>query len=459
MTESLSETTKIGVGKGVSSLDVSPQFNAYSGVEIVVDEDSSFFAGNRSGRVLTIENAWGSQAQANAILADLQAKGFQYQPYKADGAILNPAAEIGDGITISDTYSGIYTINKKFGRLMKSDISAPQDEEVDHEFPYEPKQDRVYKREIAENKAQISVAANAITAEVTRATNAENNLSTRVTQNADSITAEVTRATSAEGTLRSSLSVQASQISAKVDASGGKNQSGSFSWVLTSSGHKWYANGSSTPVMSVTASGLTVNGTINSTSGKIGGFTIGTSSLYNGISSFGQNASSGVYVGTNGIQLGNAFKVTPTGQVTASNINASNMTLTGTLTIGSSTITADSLRQGAERANSGYQSWDGATSTVNSYSSGWNSATSTVNTNSSYWTGGAGGGYGFINAQNSSTPVGSFYGNTVGAFSSLNVYQNAYFRCYGRMYKGNTELTLRSKTINGTTINYLGWGS
>ena len=189
---------------------------------------------------------------------------------------------------------------------MKSDISAPQDEEVDHEFPYEPKQDRVYKREIAENKAQIRVAANAITAEVTRATNAENSLSTRVTQNADSINAEVTRATSAEGTLRSSLSVQASQISAKVDASGGKNQSGSFSWVLTSSGHKWYANGSSTPVMSVTASGLTVNGTINSTSGKIGGFTIGTSSLYNGISSFGQNVSSGVYVGTNGIQLGNA---------------------------------------------------------------------------------------------------------------------------------------------------------
>ena len=190
MTASLSDTSKTVLGKEVSSLDVSPQFDAYSGVEIIVDDENSFFAGNQNGRVLTIQNAWGTQAQANAILADLQAKGFQYQPYTADGAILNPAAEIGDGVTISDTYSGIYTVSKKFGRLMKSDISAPQDEEVDHEFPYEPKQDRVYKRELSEARASIAINANSITAEVTRATNAEGTLSSRITQNANNITAD-----------------------------------------------------------------------------------------------------------------------------------------------------------------------------------------------------------------------------------------------------------------------------
>ena len=74
--------------------------------------------------------------------------------------------------------------------------------------------------------------------------------------------------------------------------------------------------------------------------------------------------SSGVYLGTDGIRLGKNFTVTPQGNVTANN-----MVLTGTLRLGDSTITANNLRQGASRANSGYsgwnrtqQQWEGSTS-------------------------------------------------------------------------------------------------
>ena len=395
MTESLSETAKIGLGKEVSSLDVSPQFEAYSGVEIIVDENTSYFAGNGNGRVLTIQNEWGTQAQANNILANLQAKGFQYQPYTADGAILNPAAEIGDGVTIADTYSGIYTISKKFGRLMKSDISAPQDEEVDHEFPFEPKQDRVYKREISEARASIAINASSITAEVTRASAAEGNLSsritqtansltseisarksadtslsTRITQTANSISTEVSRATAAEGTLRSSITQNANSITAKVDKTGGS--SSSFAWELSASSWLLKSNGST--VFKVDRNGAEVKGKITATSGLIGGFTIGTSSLYNGMNNINAT-NNGVYVGTDGIAVGGGrFKVTSGGAV-----SASNMTLSGTLTIGGQQITANDLRLGAQRANSGYSTWNGTTSTVNN--------------NGSYWSGGAACGY------------------------------------------------------------------
>ena len=53
--------------------------------------------------------------------------------------------------------------------------------------------------------------------------------------------------------------------------------------------------------------------------------------------------------------IGNNFIVSAAGNVTANN-----MTLTGTLKVGSSNITANSLRTGAEYANAGHLSWDGA---------------------------------------------------------------------------------------------------
>lgn len=332
MTESLSETSKVALGKEVSSLDISPQFDAYSGVEIIVTDEITYFAGNRAGRVLSIQNPWGTQAQATAILNALTAKGFQYQPYTADGAILNPAAEIGDGITISDTYSGLYKIDRKYSPLMSADVQAPQDEEVDHEYPYEPKQDRIYKREIAEAKAEIAITQDQISSEVVRATNAENTLRSTITQTADSITASV------------------------LAKSGGS--SSSFGWTLTDS--SWTLNSGGKTVFKATSSGVEVSGKITATSGSIGGFTIGSTKLYNGMTSLGDTTNNGVYIGTDGIALGKGkFKVTSSGS-----ISAANMTLTGTLSIGGATITAAALRQGAERANSGYSNWNSAYSST-----------------------------------------------------------------------------------------------
>ena len=436
----MSETTKVALGREVSSLDVSPQFEAYSGVEIIVDENTSYFAGNRNGRVLTIQNEWGTQAQANNILAKLQAKGFQYQPYTADGAILNPAAEIGDGVTIADTYSGIYTISKKFGKLMKSDISAPQDEEVDHEFPFEPKQDRVYKREISEARASIAINASSITAEVTRASAAEGNLSsritqtansltseisarksadtslsTRITQTANSISTEVSRATAAEGTLRSSITQQANEISANVSASGGS--SSSFSWTLSAS--SWILKSGGSEVFKVDKNGATVKGKITATGGTIGGFTIGSSSLYNGMNNINAT-NNGVYVGTDGIAVGGGrFKVTSGGTV-----SATNMTLTGTLTIGGSTITADALRQGAQQSYNNYSSWNGTSSYVNN--------------NGSYWSGGSNAGY-------------NAYNGLTGSYMQT-IHLNS-----GTFKMNNHNVYLGTLYVSGTPYNVLRW--
>ena len=78
--------------------------------------------------------------------------------------------------------------------------------------------------EIAQSETRVTqaftvadgVLNSQISAEVTRATDAESSLSSRITQTAEDITAEVTRATDAEGELSGRINVNAESISAEV---------------------------------------------------------------------------------------------------------------------------------------------------------------------------------------------------------------------------------------------------
>lgn len=331
----MSEFQNIPVGKQAQAMDISPQFMPYSGVEIIVSETSAYFAGNESGRILRIENPWGTQEQANNILASLISSGFQYQPYIADDAQVNPAAEIGDGVTINGVYSGIYKMSRAYSSLMAADIEAPQDEEVDHEFPYEPRQDRIYKRELAEARAQIKV-------------------------NHDSIEAEVFRASEAEGQLFSAIQQTASEISANVVKKVGGSSS-SFGWVLNDS--SWELKANNNTVFKATSSGIEISGKVTATSGMIGGFSITNSAIYKGTNSL-SSKTAGVYVGTDGIRVYGS-----NGSFTAD--NGGNVKLTGTLNIGGTNITAAALQSGAQSAYNNGSTW----STGSGYGYNYNNAT------------------------------------------------------------------------------------
>ena len=397
------------------SLDVSPQFAAYSGV----DEDTTYSSGDTSGRVLTINNPWGTQTQADNILASLNSTGFQYQPYRATGAMLDPAAELGDAVTINETYSGIYKMSRSFSSMMSADIEAPQDEEIDHEYPYEPQQDRVYKREIADAKAQITMTNNSITAEVTRATQAEGTLSSRITQNATS-------------------------INAKVSQTGGSNSS--FGWSLLSNKFSLFAGNKE--VFKCTSSGVEIQGKITATSGYIGtsssGFAIGSSSIKNGMNALGDTTNNGIYIGTDGIALGKGkFKVTSSGAIAAQN-----MTLRGTLNFqnadgtSAGSISAANLQIGASQAYSNYGSWNGTSSYVNS--------------NGSYWTTGAGGGIFFNNATVNGTNTYPNY------FTAGYIYAKTFLSCQGSFNFGGSNITKKSAGFydgngNYVTLGYLAW--
>lgn len=360
--------TNFNIGNNAENYETSEIFDTYGRVDVVLGEDEE---GNIltvsypdipddqvGGRILTVQipmctDTTLARTAAQRIYNSLTTgndTGFQYQPMQADGTLADPSMEFGDSVDINGVHSGFYTRDVTFGRLMRTDLSSPTDEELDHEYPYQDAQQRQITRTNKELKAGLYVTNNAITAEV--------------------------EARTAQGEqFASQLQLQATQIAAKVSQTGGNNSS--FGWTLTSTGHTWYSG--NRQVMKVNSSGLEVTGKITATSGQIGGFTIGSSSIYsNGMSSMSSGQSTGVHVGTDGLKLGQNFKVDTSGNVTANN-----MTLTGTLNIGGSSISASQLRQGA---SDGY-SWSNG-----SYGS-------TGQTRAAYALSGAGGGINFSNME------------------------------------------------------------
>lgn len=213
--------SKFDLAQAMETFSAGRNLGNITGVVINVGKDKrgsslSYSAGNNSGYVLTVTNPIGTQAMASAILASLQLRGFHYQPFSAENAMLDPAVEIGDNIAANGINSVVMSISTTHSELMAATVTAPMDEEIDHEFQYKPKTVRQFERESAYTRSRLTVNEEAISAEVIRATGAEDVLSGRLTIAADAITAEVSRATAAEGTLRGSIQVNADAITSEV---------------------------------------------------------------------------------------------------------------------------------------------------------------------------------------------------------------------------------------------------
>lgn len=287
VTGSLSESVFIGrSAKGYTS---TPELPKYTKVRINVDDDSYYEAGS-GDNVLELDCPWGSQQMANDILESIGE--FVYRPYDTEWAKLDPAAELGDGVTINGVFSGIYVNETNFSTLMAARIAAPQENAVDHEYPYKSPTDRKTTRQFAETRASLRV-------------------------NSASIQAEVTAREASETEMRAALELHAQEIAARVTKTGGN--SASFGWSLTADGFVLESSGQE--VFKATKDGVDITGKITATSGYIGGknkgFTITENAIYNALSSL-YGTVDGVYIGTDGIALGGGkFRVNRNGQLYA----------------------------------------------------------------------------------------------------------------------------------------------
>lgn len=383
----------------MESFDKSEQFDGFSKVVIIVSDEIEYSSGNDTGRTLTLNCPWGTQEIADNILQSI--KGFQYQPMSANGALVDPSAEIGDGISANGVYSGIYSLGIKFNSNFPSDISAPADEEINEEFPYKSSMERTVERQNKEIRASLSIQA-------------------------DRITQEVTERKNQVGELRATLNVQAQQIEAKVSNEGGN--SSSFGWKLTATGWSVYGNGSEK--FRIDKDGAYVNGEIRSKTGKIGNWDINSNYLsYNG-QTWGGTNKTGAYIGQSGIQLGKNFKVDMSGNLTASGV-----------TVGG-TIKCDSLQ--LKLSDGSYKTV--TPDTVNTGISGGNSYSRS----------------GWGNYNPAKTWSGASYGLNYGdATDSTSGKYPKYFQarilCCDTLIRNNRKLTSKVATIDGSIVTLAVW--
>lgn len=141
------------VGRRVSGFEAYNKLAPISGIALVIDEDNEYIAGDESGYVMEVQCPYGTQSMADALLQSL--KGKVYQGYHADDAELDVSAELGDGITVNGLYSMLAYRSVNFGAGHLSEISAPGDKELAHEYPYLSQSQRKIERAIAQTRALI----------------------------------------------------------------------------------------------------------------------------------------------------------------------------------------------------------------------------------------------------------------------------------------------------------------
>lgn len=301
-------TDRTDIGNNATDLTTSEELVGVSKIICWIDDETFLAAGNDTGYTMEVTCPFATQAIVEAMLARVQ--GYQYQPYNASSAALNPATELGDAVTVGDVYGGLYTQSTSFGGAMRSDISAPMDMEVEHEFEYKDSTTRKYGRQFADLRASLTITNASITAEVAARTAQGEDFETRISATATALTSEITAREGAESALSSRIDQTATEISAKVSST---HNSSSFGWKLLSTGFE--VNAGNETVFKIDSSGAEVKGKITADSGSFSCWTISNDAIRYGAGEHGTDTNPGIYFGTGGLYMGEYFTVSPGGSV------------------------------------------------------------------------------------------------------------------------------------------------
>ena len=145
---------KVFLGTRMAQLDTSPSLAPVSKVILAVDSENAYIAGDDTGRTIEVTCPYGTQEMANNILSALSS--YTYTPAMAQDAILDPAAEIGDGLTMGGVYTILAQSTLTFDGLMTSDAGAPGQAEQESEYKYQSPVIADIKWQLAETRSLIS---------------------------------------------------------------------------------------------------------------------------------------------------------------------------------------------------------------------------------------------------------------------------------------------------------------
>lgn len=268
----------ISVARNAASLTAGKRAQEYTKLILHVTDDVSYTVGNDLGLTMEYTHPFGTPEMARNILASIS--GYQHQSYDATSVLLDPAAQLGDGLDINGIYSGIVTMTSHYGPHFTADTGAPAIQEINQKVQFKSSQERKVERKFLETYAKLAIQA-------------------------DQISAEVEARKSDVEQLNSLLAIQADQIAAKVSQSGGNPAS--FAWEMYAAYMRFLANNKE--ILRLDSTGAVLTGIIKATGGKIGGFDIMSDYLSYNNQKWGGTNTIGLYLGVNGLQLGRNCKI------------------------------------------------------------------------------------------------------------------------------------------------------
>lgn len=136
---------------GIESLPINRVEILDDNGDVLAKAQSSSIA---NGKTLSVVNPDGTEAMAKSILS--KTEGYIQRSYEGRNALLDPAVELGDAVTVGGIYSVIAEQNLQFDALYRADISAPAADEIDDEYPYKSSTQRQIERNMAKTRSLIT---------------------------------------------------------------------------------------------------------------------------------------------------------------------------------------------------------------------------------------------------------------------------------------------------------------
>lgn len=197
-----------------------------SKVELLNDNgDVVGVSGSDTGRTLTALQPDGTNAMAAAILAKVS--GYKHVGYEGSKALLDPAVELGDAVTVDGLYVPLIALDMTFDPLLAPDISAPDADELDDEYPYKSPTQRQIERNMAKTRSLITKTSEEINLKVEGLDGRVSD----VTQTVDGISLSVTSSSSPDGetTAKITLKVGPNNYTGYIKIDGNVDVSGQLS--------------------------------------------------------------------------------------------------------------------------------------------------------------------------------------------------------------------------------------
>lgn len=191
---------KYYVGGDITSFADNGKYKPISRVTLLVDDENSLTAGDDTGMEVIASCPHATQPMVNALLQAM--KGYRYQAYEAGAANIDPAAELGDGVTVGGIYSPLSKLSDD-GRGYAG-ISSPGEAEMEDEYPSGGYITQEFNRKIAETRSTITKTSEEINLKVEGIDGRVSD----ITQTVDGISLSVTSASNPDGQTTATITLK-----------------------------------------------------------------------------------------------------------------------------------------------------------------------------------------------------------------------------------------------------------